>query len=154
MATRGFEFAYMLGGEHSNLRSLDWPVAADTVGYKAGDLLVMTSSGLADKASTSTDGTVFAICAETNTSSVSASTNFKVVPISPHQVWRCSTDGTAIATSVVGYTDGVTIVDHNTVDANGASGGCMVIHETGGLDADGYVIAYVSFQVTSWFGGT
>jgi len=143
----------MLGGETGNLRTLDWPVVADTVGYKKGDLLVMTSSGKADKAATSTDGTVFAICMETNTSSVASSTNFKVAPVSPHQVWKCSTDATAIATSVVGYTDTVTIVDHNTVDANGNSGGCMMIHESG-TDDDGYAVAYVSFQVTTWFGGT
>jgi len=154
MATRGFEFAYMLGAEHSNLRSLDWPVAADTVGYKKGDLLVMTSSGKADKAATSTDGTVFAICAETNTSSVSASTNFKVFPISPHQVWKCSTDGSSITSNLVkGYTDTVTIVDHNTIDADGSTGGCMMIHDSAS-DDDGNKIAYVSFQVTNWFGGT
>lgn len=153
MSTRGFEFAYMLGGEHSNLRALDWPVVADASGYKQGDLLVMTSSGKADKAATSTDGTVFAICAETDTSSISSSVNFKVTPISPHQVWKCSTDATAIATSVVGYTDTVTIVDHDTIDANGSAGGCMMIHESG-TDDEGNAVAYVSFHVTNWFGGT
>ena len=153
MSTKGFEFAYFLGGEHSNLRALDWPMVADTAGYKAGDLLVMSTAGLADKAATATDGTVFAICAESDTGSVAASANLKVIPISPHQVWKCSTDATAIATSVVGYTDTVTIVDENTVDADGATGGCMMIHESG-TDDEGNAVAYVSFHVTSWFGGT
>jgi len=153
MSSRGFEFAYMLGGEHSNLRALDWPMVADTAGYKQGDLLVMSTAGLADKAATTTDGTVFAICAETDTGSVSASANLKVIPISPHQVWKCSTDATAITNSIVGYTDAVTIVDENTVDADGNTGGCMMIHESG-TDDDGYKVAYVSFHVTSWFGGT
>lgn len=153
MSSRGFEFAYMLGGEHSNLRALDWPMVADAAGYKAGDLLVMDTAGEADKATTATDGTVFAICAETDADAVVASANLKVIPISPHQVWKCSTDGTAIATSVVGYTDTVTIVDENTVDADGSTGGCMVIHEAG-TDDEGNAVAYVSFQVTTWFGGT
>ena len=153
MSGRGFEFAYMLGGETGNLRALDWPMVADTAGYKQGDLLVMSTAGLADKAATTTDGTVFAICAETDTGSVSASANLKVIPISPHQVWKCSTDATAITNSIVGYTDAVTIVDENTVDADGNTGGCMMIHESG-TDDDGYKVAYVSFHVTSWFGGT
>ena len=154
MATRGFEFAYYLDGSNHNLRTLDWPVVADTAGYKQGDLLVMSSSGKADKAATGTDGTVFAICQETDTSSISSSVAFKVAPISPHQVWKCSTDGSSITSSiVVGYTDTVTIVDHNTVDADGDTGGCMMVHESG-TDDDSYKIAYVSFHVTNWFGGT
>lgn len=153
MSGRGFEFAYMLGGETGNLRALDWPMVADTAGYKAGDLLVMDTAGRADKAATGTDDTVFAVCAETDTSSVAEDANLKVVPISPHQVWKCSTDDTAITNSVVGYTDTVTIVDENTVDADGHTGGCMVIHETG-TDDEGNVVAYVSFQATTWFGGT
>ena len=154
MSTRGFEFAYMLGGENQNLRALDWPMVADASGYCKGDLLVMTSTGKADKATTATDGTVFAVCAETDTGSVSASQNLKVFPISPHQVWKCSTDDTSIATAIkVGFTDTVTVVDHNTIDANGSTGGCMMVHESGTDDA-GNKIAYVSFHVTNWFGGT
>jgi hypothetical protein len=129
-------------------------MVADSSGYKKGALLVMSSGGLADKAATSTDGTIFGVMAETDTSSVSASASLKVFPVSPHQVWKCSTDASSIATAIkVGYTDTVTIVDHNTIDADGSTGGCMMVHESG-TDDDGNKIAYVSFQVTNWFGGT
>lgn len=154
MATRGFEFAYMLGGAHSNLRALDWPMVADSSGYKKGALLVIDSNGRADKAATATDGTVFAVMAETDTSSISNDDLRKVFPISPDQVWKCSTDASSIATAIKkGYTDTVTIVDHDTIDADGNTGGCMIVHESA-TDSAGNKIAYVSFQVTAWHGGT
>jgi len=149
MSTRGFEFAYYIDGSEGSPVIRDWPVVADTAGYKKGDLLVLTASGKADKAATSTDSVVFAVCQETNTASVSSSTNFKVAILTRNQVWRCSTDASAITNWVKGYTRAGTVVDHDTIDASGNTGGCMIMIETGTIAGDTNKVAYVSFNATN-----
>ena len=97
MATRGFEFAYYIDGSTGSPVIRDWTMVADASGYLKGDLLILDSSGLADKAGTSTDSVVFAVCQETDTGSVGASTKMKVAILTRNQVWRCSADASAMS---------------------------------------------------------
>jgi len=149
MATRGFEFAYYIDGSTGSPVIRDWPMVADTAGYLKGDLLILDSSGLADKAATSTDAVVFAVCQETDTGSVAGSALMKVAILTRNQVWRCSTNATAITNWVTGYTRAGTIVDENTINASGHTGGCMIMIETGTIAGDTNVVAYVSFNATN-----
>ena len=149
MATRGFEFAYYIDGSTGSPVIRDWTMVADSSGYLKGDLLILDSSGLADKAGTSTDSVVFAVCQETDTGSVGSSVKMKVALLTRNQVWRCSTDASAITNWVKGYTHAGTIVDENTIDASGHTGGCMILIDTGTIAGDTTVVAYVSFNATN-----
>ena len=149
MASRGFEFAYMLDGSNATPLIKDWPMAADTAGYKKGDALVMDSLGRADKAANNATE-IFAICQESDTTSVSADENLKVAIATRGQVWRCSMD--ASSTSLVkGYDKAVDIVDENTVDADGSGSGGLILFDTD-TDDDGNVLAYVAFNSTTFHG--
>jgi len=152
MATKGFEFHGMLDGEGTP-RIMDWPVAADASGYKKGDLLCLTARGKADKIATGTDATAFAVCQETDTSSVASSTELKVALLTRNQIWRCSTDETALGSAVIkGYIRAVPVVDHDTIDGDGTTGGCMIVLGTAGTDSAGKVIAKVVFNQTIFDG--
>ena len=147
MATRGFEFAYYIDGSTGSPVIRDWPMVADTAGYKKGDLLVLTSSGNADKAAASAT-VVFGVCQETDTSAVSASTLMKVAILTRNQVWRCSTDASAITNWVKAYTHAGNIVDHDTIDASGHTSGPMILVDSGTIAGDTNVVAYVTFNQT------
>jgi len=149
MATRGFEFAEYIDGSTGSPVIRDWPMVADTAGYSKGDLLILDATGRADKAGTSTDSVVFAVCAETKTTAVSSDDNLKVALLTRNQVWRCSTDASAITNWVKGYTKAGAIVDHNTIDASGHTGGCMILVDTGTIAGDTTVVAYVCFNATN-----
>lgn len=149
MASRGFEFAYMLDGSNATPMIKDWPMAADTAGYKKGDLLVLDTAGRADKgANNATE--VFAICQQSDTTSVAEDTQLKVAIATRGQVWKCSMD--ASSTSLVkGYDKAVDIVDENTVDADGSGSGGLILFDTG-TDDDGNLMAYVAFNSTTFHG--
>jgi len=149
MATRGFEFAEYIDGSTGSPVIRDWPMVADTAGYSKGDLLILDATGRADKAGTSTDSVVFAVCQETDTGSVAVDTQMKVALLTRNQVWRCSTNASAITNWVKGYTKAGTIVDHNTIDASGHTGGCMILVGTGTIAGDTTVVAYVCFNATN-----
>ena len=151
MATRGFEFAYMLDGSQGTPMIVDWPMAADTAGYKRGDALVCDSMGRADKAANGASA-FFAICAEQDTTTVAADEELKVVIVTRGQVWRCSMDAASTAIKKV-YDKTVDIVDENTVDADGSGSGALVLWDTG-LDDESNVLAYVSFDSTDLHGST
>lgn len=147
MATRGFEFAYMLDGSNATPVIRDWPMVADASGYVAGDLLVIDSNGRADKATGSMDE-VAAVCQETETSAVSNDDELKIAILTRNQVWRCSTDATSCA-GVKGYTKTVDLVDENTIDADDLTNGSMILVDTD-TDDDGNVLAYVVFSDTTF----
>ena len=149
MATRGFEFAYYIDGGTGKPVVRDWPVVADASGYLKGDLLVLTSSGLVDKAATSTDSVIMGVMQETDTGSVSASTEMKIAIVTRGQVWKCSADATAVTNWIKGYTRAGTIVDENTIDASGHTGGAMILIETGTIAGDTNLVYYVSFNATN-----
>lgn len=149
MASRGFEFAYMLDGSNATPLIRDWPMAADTAGYKKGDLLVLDTAGRADKGANNASE-VFAICQQSDTASVAEDTNLKVALCTRSQVWRCSMDATSTAL-IAGYNKTVDIVDHNTVDADGSGSGVLILLDTG-TDDDGNVMAYVAFNNTTFAG--
>jgi len=149
MASRGFEFAYMLDGSNATPLIKDWPMAADTGGYRVGDLLVLDTAGRADKGANNA-GEVFAICQQSDTASVAEDTELKVAIVTRGQVWRCSMDASSTAI-VAGYDKTVDIVDHNTVDADGSGSGALILFDTG-TDDDGNVLAYVAFNNTTFHG--
>ncbi len=151
MATRGFEFAYMLDGGNATPVIRDWEMAADSSGYEQGDLLVIDSSGRADKAATNATE-VLGVVMERNPNDVSADDLLKIAVITRDQVWRCSTDA-ATTTGVKGYTKTMNIVDENTIDADVITSGAMCVVENTDTDDDGYILMYVNFVDTT-FGNT
>lgn len=151
MATRGFEFAYMLDGSNATpvIRDFTLGAAAD---HAVGDLMLMQSDGYIDQV-TSTTTEVTCIMQETLlTAAITAGTTAaKAAIITRNQVWRCSMDATTTA-FIPGYTKTIDTVDCNTVSASDSSGGAMILVDTGTDDA-GNVLAYVVFADTS-FGNT
>ncbi len=150
MATRGFEFAYMLDGSNATPLIRDWGMNADASGYKAGDLLQIDSDGYMTQGTASV-GEVSAICQETTTDAVTDGDELKVAIVTPNQVWRCSMDASS-TNAVVGYTKTIDIEDENTLDADDLNNGSMALVDTD-TDDDGNVLAYVSFADTT-FGNT
>lgn len=144
MATRGFEFAYMIDGSNHGPLIRDWPMAADTAGYKAGDLLVCDTAGRADKAAANA-ATIFGVCQETDTATTEDE-ELKIAIVTRGQVWRCSSDSTSLSAVKV-YNAACDIVDENTYDASSTSGGSLILLDSG-TDEDGNAIAYVLFNNT------
>lgn len=151
MASRGFEFAYMLDGSNATpvIRDFTLGVAAD---HAVGDLMLMQSDGYIDQV-TSTTAEVTCIMQERLlTAAITAgTTQAKAAIITRNQVWRCSMDATSTA-FVKGYTKTIDTVDCNTISATDSSGGAMILVDTGTDDA-GNVLAYVVFADTT-FGNT
>lgn len=150
MATRGFEFAYMLDGSNGTPVIRDFAMVADAAGYVAGDLCLIDSNGRADKVSGSIDE-VSVVVQETETDAVSNDDELKCAIITRNQVWRCSMDATS-TTAKVGYTKTIDVADENTIDADDLSNGSMILVDTD-TDDDGNVLAYVVFADTT-FGNT
>ena len=150
MASRGFEFAYMLDG------SSDVPVERDFVlgvsaDHLVGDAMIIQSDGFADEAVAGT--TVEPACIvmeEKLTAAVTAETTAtRCAVLQREQVWRCSMDA-ATTTAVVGITKVVNMVDKNTLDATPITGGNMILVDKSELDDDGNVLAYVVFSDTAF----
>jgi len=151
MASRGFEFAYMLDGSNATpvIRDFILGAAAD---HAVGDLMLMQSDGYIDQV-TSTTAEVTCIMQERLlTAAITAgTTQAKAAIITRNQVWRCSMNATSTA-FVKGYTKTIDTVDCNTISATDSSGGAMILVDTGTDDA-GNVLAYVVFADTT-FGNT
>ena len=151
MATRGFEFAYMLDGSNAT------PVIRDfTLGVAAahiiGDLMLMQSDGYIDAVTGTTTEVTCVMQEAFAAADVTAGTTAgKAAIITRNQVWRCSMDATSTS-AVVGYTKTIDTVDKNTIDADDLTNGDMILVDTG-TDDDGNVLAYVVFADTT-FGNT
>ena len=148
MATRGFEFAYMLDGSNATpvIRDFILGVAAD---HLIGDLMLMQSDGFID-AVTGTTTEVTCIMQETKlTAAVTAeSTVGKAAIITRNQVWRCSSDAAAVS-AVNFYSKLQDTLDKNTLDADDVSNGAAAVVDQSKLDSSGNVILYVVFLDTS-----
>jgi hypothetical protein len=152
MATRGFEFAYMLDGSERTPYIRDMILSA-AAAHKAGDLMVIETDGdLTQAAANATE--VTGVIQETIAAAdiTAGTTKGKVAILARDQVWRCSSDDTSI-TGVVGYTKACDIVDCNTFDASATTGGKMALVNKSSTDAAGNAIAYVVFTDTT-FGNT
>ena len=148
MATRGFEFAYMLNGANAGPVIRDWPVAA-TIGT-AGHALTVDSSGYGTAVGTATTE-VLGILMETISGTATAADKYKVAIVTRDQVWRCSMDATS-CTAVVGYNKMGSFASASAIDADGWVDGSMILVDTD-TDEDGYVLGYVVFADTT-FGNT
>lgn len=147
MATRGFEFAYMIDRSGATPAIRDWEMAADASGYKKGDLLVVNSNGRMAKGTASVKE-VSAICQETETSAVSNDDLLEVALVTPSQVWRCSMDATTTSAKK-GYSKLIDVADENTIDADDLTNGRMRLVDTD-TDDEGNVLAYVIFGVCTF----
>ena len=141
MATRGFEFAYDLIGQRPTYR--DYPVTG-TGGYDIGDAVVFASGKLAKAANTV--ATVSAIIQEYRESGDDGGL-LKVAVVTKDQVWRCSSDGTTLTAALGARTQD--IVDANTIDADDATNGSLVVYDTA-VDDAGNVLVYVTFANTTF----
>jgi len=148
MATRGFEFAYMLDGVGSPTIK-DLPLG-QTTAYKEGDVVTLQADGYGDK-QTASLGEVTGIMQEAVTPASAGATSAKVAFVTRNQVWRCSTDATT-TTAVVGNTKKLDLADQNTIDADDITNGSMIFVSSD-TDDEGNAIAYVIFSDTT-FGNT
>lgn len=151
MASRGFEFAYMLDGSNATPVIRDFTLGVAAL-HKVGDLMLMQSDGYIDQVTTTTTEVTCIMQERLATADITAgTTKGKAAIITRNQVWRCSMDATSTA-FVVGNTKTVDTVDANTVSASDSSGGAMTLVDTG-TDDEGNVLAYVVFLDTT-FGNT
>ena len=161
MATRGFEFAYMVDGSPGTpvVRDFILGVAAD---HLVGDLMLVQSDGFIDAVTGTTTEVTCVMMEKVLTADVTAgTTKAKAAIITRNQVWRCSTDAATAATALIGTVKTWDTADKNTIDADDVSNGAMIVAEgepspadiSGRLDDDGNVIGYVIFADTS-FGNT
>ncbi|MBU2051245.1 MAG: hypothetical protein KKH61_20045 [Gammaproteobacteria bacterium] len=148
MASRGFEFAYMLDGSNATPVIRDFTLGA-AAAHLVGDLMLMQSDGYID-AVTGTTTEVTCIMQEAIAAAdiTAGTTTGKAAIITRNQVWRCSMDAASTA-AVVAYTKTLDTADKNTIDADDVTNGSMTLVETG-TDDDGYVLAYVVFADTSF----
>jgi hypothetical protein len=151
MATRGFEFAYMLDGSNATPVIRDFTLGA-AAAHLPGDLMLMQADGYIDKVTTATTEVTCVIQERFAAADVTAGTTAaKAAIITRNQVWKCSMDATSTS-FVVGNTKTIDTVDHNTISASDSTGGAMTLVETG-TDNDGNVLAFVVFLDTT-FGNT
>ena len=148
MASKGFEFAYMLDGSNATPLIRDLPVHG-TGAFSIGDLVLLASDGQVARV-TSTTTEVTGVMQESRLASVGADGDkMKVAIITREQVWRCSMDAATTA-FVVGYTKTIDTTDHNTISATDSTGGSMILVDKSTLDDDGNVMAYVVFSDTTF----
>jgi hypothetical protein len=144
MATRGFEFAYMLDGSNATplIRDFTLGAAAD---HLVGDLMTMPSDGYID-AVTSTTTEVTCVMQEAVASAdvTAGTTTAKAALITPNQVWRCSMDASTTALEV--GTKTVDTADKNTISATDESGGKIILLDVSNTDDEGNVLAHVVFS--------
>ena len=152
MATRGFEFAYMLDGSHGTPVIRDF-IMSTAAAHKVGDLLTIETDGDLTQ-ETGSVGEATAICMEAATAAqiTAGTTKLKCAILTRNQVWRCSMDAST-STAVQGYTKTLDVADTNTIDADDPDNGSMILLDKSLLDDDSYVLAYVVFADTT-FGNT
>jgi len=153
MATRGFEFAYMLDGSNATPVIRDF-ILSTAAAHKKGDLMVIESDGdLTQAAATATEMT--AICQEDVAAAdvTAGTTQAKMAILTRNQVWRCSSDASSAATAIPGYIKTMDIVDCNTIDADNIDHGSICVVDVSSVDDEGNVVFYVVFLDTT-FGNT
>ena len=146
MATRGFEFAYMLDGSNAT------PVIRDitlgtTTAAKVGDLYCVQSDGYADEVTASAT-VVSHILQESASSPTAGTTKVKAAIITNSQVWRCSSDASTAATAIAGYHGTMDVTDQNTMDADDITNGKISLLDKSDTDDAGNLIFYVVFNST------
>ena len=150
MATRGFEFAYMLDGSNGT------PVIRDFIlntasAYKNGDLVVAGSDGDVDKVTVNTTEVTGVIQEDVAATAITAgTTKAKVAIITRNQVWRCSADDTSITTIIPGYVKTLDTVDANTISHDDITGGSLCAIGTATTDDEGKPLIYVVFLDTTF----
>jgi len=154
MATRGFEFAYMLDGSNATpvIRDFILGVAA---AHKVGDLMKVQTDGFIDQVTgTTTEVTCVMQEAVAAADITAGTTKAKAAIITRNQVWRCSTDATTATTALIGTIKIWDTADANTIDADDVSNGSMIVVEGDpyptDLDDDGNVVGYVCFADTTF----
>jgi len=145
MATRGFEFAYMLDG--SNATPVIRDLTCGQTAYTFGDMVLIQSDGYFDGV-TASCSEITGFVQETVASASAGVTKAKVAIAMPGQVWRCSTDASSCA-AVTGYTKTVDVADANTLDADDITNGSL-IKVGAGTDDDGNVLLYVACSDTTF----
>ena len=149
MASRGFEFAYMLDGAGGTPVIRDLIIGVDQA-HLHGDAVIMCSDGFIDQAANGATEITGILQESKSAAQITAeSTLVKVAFVTRNQVWRCSMDA-ATTSLVVGYTKDADLVDCNTIDADNAGSGAMTIVDVSELDEDGNVLAYVVFSDTTF----
>ena len=147
MASRGFEFAYMLDGSGATPVIRDF-VLGEALAHVHGDAMTMESDGYLDLADNG-DAEILGVMQESVTLPTAGTTEAKLAIATRNQVWRCSMDAATTAL-IRGYTKDADLVDHNTIDADNAGSGGMTIVDVSELDEDGNVLAYVVFNDTTF----
>jgi hypothetical protein len=152
MASKGFEFAYMIDGSQATPVIKDF-ILSTAAAVKVGDLMVIESDGdLTKAAGTATEMTAVAMEAIAAADVTAGTTKIKCAILTRNQVWRCSADASTMS-AVEGYTKANDIVDCNTIDADNVDHGSLILVDKSQLDKDGNVLAYVIFADTT-FGNT
>lgn len=149
MATRGFEFAFMIDGSNATpvIRDFVLGVAA---AHAVGDLMLIQSDGYADQVTgTTTEVTGVMMEALAAAAVTAGTTKAKMAVITRNQVWRCSMDAATTAL-VVGYEKNLDTVDCNTLDADDGTNGSCIILDVDNLDDDGNVLCYFTFSDTTF----
>ena len=144
MATRGFEFAYMIDGSNATPVIRDFAVDG-TGAYAVGDLTLVNSDGQLARVTGSTTE-VTAVIQEARASGTDGAL-LKAAIITHTQVWRCSMNATSTLAQKF-YDKLIDTVDHNTIDAGDLTNGRMMLVDTD-TDDEGNVLAYVTFRVPS-----
>lgn len=150
MATRGFEFAYMLDGSNATPVIRDFTLGA-AAAHLVGDLMLVQSDGYIDAVTGSTTEVTCVMQEAVAAADITAgTTTAKAAIVTRNQVWRCSTDASTAATALIGTVKTWDTVDKNTIDADDVSNGGMIVVDTSTLDDDGNVIGYVVFADTTF----
>jgi len=154
MASRGFEFAYMLDGSNATpvIRNFVLGVAA---AHLVGDLMKVQTDGYIDAVAGSIDEVTCVMQEAVAAADITAgTTKAKAAILTSGQVWRCSTDATTAATALIGTVKTWDTVDKNTIDADDVSNGSMIVAEgepaAADLDDAGNVMGYVVFSDTTF----
>lgn len=146
MATRGFEFAYMLDGGGGSPVVRDFTLGT-TTSAKVGDVYTIQSDGYADE-QTANVAEVSVILQEASASPTAGTTAVKAAIVTRNQVWRCSSDATSWG-GKVGYTKTQDLADQNTIDASDVTNGSMIVVDSD-TDGDGNALLYVVFADTTF----
>ena len=142
----------MLDGSGATPVIRDFIIGED-LAHLHGDLMTMESDGFMDLADNG-DTEMLGVLQESKTAAqiTAESTTIKVAIVTRNQVWRCSMDAATTAL-IIGATKDVDLVDHNTIDADNAGSGGLVLVDNSELDEDGNVMAYVVFKDTCFGNG-
>lgn len=147
MASRGFEFAYMIDGSNATPVTRDFVLGA-AAAHAVGDAMLMQSDGYIDQVTgTTTEVTCIMQEAVAAASITAGTTKGKAAIVTSSQVWRCSMDATSTNAKTF-YDKTIDTADCNTIDADDLSNGRMMLVDTD-TDDDGNVLAYVTFRVPS-----